>query len=573
MPPHPLSDARVGRVLDIIDSIELPYPSTYLLTALIHGALDPVSAAGYVGDRLSGGDARSLVSDWIYILECITRNGSLPEPPDAHAQRAITRRDGGRCCITGKNGSIFDPLCVVPILPIPVGWVTEEKRVFDMLGAFFGPQYRDWWFDYVKDPGYITPYANHWLVRRSASTAFANGFVHLQRLNSSMIEYSVEYVEIGPEGRIAVDGDLPLLGDHSRSGIKKVDARFIGTHARLCASIRFLDIARHIAPQILDGSLLPPLAPRPRSSLRGWPIRHVVSTALSTILPFTAMGNAILTLWLFVPKRARIATYGLMREIGKVLYGTHTSYVQRLPFGLYLKFHSGADTYRNEFNALRLVRQYTTVPVPKPLDVTIPHKQTSRTSILSADAYLLMTRLPGLPLADCQHILSDKDRERIIDQMRDYLTQIRSIPNLVNQDNPICNAVGEAIRDSRIRGETPVGPFPDEASFSQMLRFSDETGRRGHNIVFTHADLNPRNILVDFATHEDGTRGWGVTGIVDWEFAGYYPEYWDFTKALFEGFRWIKRYNDMVKEIFKEFGDYSRELDVESRAWGTGDGV
>lgn len=377
-------------------------------------------------------------------------------------------------------------------------------------------------------------------------------------------------MEIGPERRIEVDGDLPLLGDHSRSGIKKVDARFIGTHARLCASIRFLEIARNIAPQILDESLLPSLAPRPQSPQRGWPIQNAVSTALSTVLPLAALGNAILTLWLFVPKRARIAAYGQLRKIGKYLYGTRTSYVQRLPFGLYLKFHAGPDIYRNEFNALRLVRQYTTVPVPKPLDVTIPHNQTS---LLSADAYLLMTRLPGLPLADCQHILSDKDRDRIINEMRDYLTQIRNIPNLINHDEPICNAVGEAIQDSRIRGETPVGPFPDEASFSQMLRFSDEPSRRGHSIVFTHADLNPRNILISFVTQKDGTRGWSVTGIVDWEFAGYYPEYWDYTKALFEGFRWIKRYNDMVKEIFKEFGDYSRELDVETRAWGTGDGV
>lgn len=377
-------------------------------------------------------------------------------------------------------------------------------------------------------------------------------------------------MEIGPEGRIAVDGDLPLLGDHSRSGIKKVDARFIGTHARLCASIRFLDIARSIAPQVLDGSLLPPLVSRPQSSQRAWPIQRAVSTVLSTVLPFTATGNAILTLWLLVPRRARIAAYGLLLKFGKAIYGTHTSYVQRLPFGLYLKFHSGPVIYRNEFNALRLVRQYTTVPVPKPLDVTLPRDQTS---FLSADAYLLMTRLPGLPLADCQHILSDKDQERIIGQMRDYLTQIRGIPNLVNHDEPICNAVGEAIQDSRIRGEKPVGPFPDEAAFSQMLRFSDEPSRRGHKIVFTHADLNPRNILVDFVTHKDGTGGWSVTGIVDWEFAGYYPEYWDYTKAFFEGFRWIKRYNDMVREIFKEFGDYSRELDVETRAWGMGDGV
>ncbi|KAI0552982.1 hypothetical protein F4679DRAFT_581072 [Xylaria curta] len=231
-----------------------------------------------------------------------------------------------------------------------------------------------------------------------------------------MVEYRVEYVEIGPEARIEVDGDLPLLGDHSRSGIKEVDAQFIGTHARLCASIRFADIARHIAPQILDEHLLLSLAPRPQPSRRGW-IQSAVSAALSAILPLNTMGNGLLTLWLLAPKRA---------------------YVQRLLFGLYSKFHSGQDIYRNEFNALRLVRQYTAVPVPKLLDATIPHGQTS----LSSTSAYLPTRLPGLPLADCQHIISDKDRRRIIDQMRDYLTQIRSIPNLINRDKPICNAIG-----------------------------------------------------------------------------------------------------------------------------------
>jgi thiamine kinase-like enzyme len=38
--------------------------------------------------------------------------------------------------------------------------------------------------------------------------------------------------------------------------------------------------------------------------------------------------------------------------------------------------------------------------------------------------------------------------------------------------------------------------------------------------VFTHADLNPFNILV---------RGDDVVGIIDWEFAGWYPHYWEYT--------------------------------------------
>lgn len=64
-----------------------------------------------------------------------------------------------------------------------------------------------------------------------------------------------------------------------------------------------------------------------------------------------------------------------------------------------------------------------------------------------------------------------------------------------------------------------------------------------------------------------------MTGIVDWEFAGFYPEYWDCTKSMFEGFRWPKRYNNMIRGVFSELADYSRELDIEKRSWESGDAV
>jgi aminoglycoside phosphotransferase (APT) family kinase protein len=215
---------------------------------------------------------------------------------------------------------------------------------------------------------------------------------------------------------------------------------------------------------------------------------------------------------------------------------------------------------RNEFNALQMVRQYTSIPAPEALDV-IPENDRS---------YLLITRVPGVPLWRCQNILSDSDCDAIVTQLQDYVSQLRDIPKTINPTMAICNTVGGAIQEHRIRGATPIGPFADEAAFSQWLRFSDEPSRRGHKTVFTHADLNPRNILVDQFVWPDGTSGWRVTGIVDWETAGYYPEYWDYTKALFEGFRWTRRYKNMVKRVFDAVGDYSRELDVETRAWESG---
>lgn len=45
-----------------------------------------------------------------------------------------------------------------------------------------------------------------------------------------------------------------------------------------------------------------------------------------------------------------------------------------------------------------------------------------------------------------------------------------------------------------------------------------------HKIVFTHADINMRNVLVN----ENGR----ISGIVDWECAGWFPEYWEYTKKM-----------------------------------------
>ncbi|GFF72131.1 hypothetical protein IFM61392_02661 [Aspergillus lentulus] len=48
--------------------------------------------------------------------------------------------------------------------------------------------------------------------------------------------------------------------------------------------------------------------------------------------------------------------------------------------------------------------------------------------------------------------------------------------------------------------------------------------------VFTHADIAPRNVMTD----EQNT----VTGILDWEWVGWYPDYWEYAQIMrpaFEG--------------------------------------
>ncbi|QKX55273.1 uncharacterized protein TRUGW13939_02365 [Talaromyces rugulosus] len=66
-----------------------------------------------------------------------------------------------------------------------------------------------------------------------------------------------------------------------------------------------------------------------------------------------------------------------------------------------------------------------------------------------------------------------------------------------------------------------------------------------HEIVLTHSDIAPRNIIV---------RGDHIVGILDWEMAGFYPAYWEYAKALYMTdwpSRWIA--DGTVDEIMEPY--------------------
>jgi RIO-like serine/threonine protein kinase len=141
--------------------------------------------------------------------------------------------------------------------------------------------------------------------------------------------------------------------------------------------------------------------------------------------------------------------------------------------------------------------------------------------------------------------------------LRSWIADLHAIKMDRDSKYTITNATGGPCLDYRIGGD-PVGPFHSEKEFSELLRLGilpDLMHRTDHKIVFTHADLNMRNILV-----KDGR----ISGIVDWENAGWFPEYWEYTKCHF-GVRLSKRWLKMIEAVFEN--EYEVELGIERQYW------
>ncbi|OQD68439.1 hypothetical protein PENDEC_c035G04615 [Penicillium decumbens] len=174
-----------------------------------------------------------------------------------------------------------------------------------------------------------------------------------------------------------------------------------------------------------------------------------------------------------------------------------------------------------EAEALRFVAANTTIPVPKVHDVRWKDGKVMA---------IVMDYMPGKPLDDAWDTLDSNQKLSIADQLHSYMSQLRDLKG---------DYIGGADRGKAIIGRRfsiECGPFDSEQQFHEfilgdiresapdLLRdIAKSALMDNHEIVFTHSDFAPRNVLV---------QGDRVTAILDWEYAGWYPEYWEYTQAL-----------------------------------------
>jgi aminoglycoside phosphotransferase (APT) family kinase protein len=221
----------------------------------------------------------------------------------------------------------------------------------------------------------------------------------------------------------------------------------------------------------------------------------------------------------------------------------------------------GTHVCENEGNALLFIEEQLRIPAPR----LYAMYREGRT------LYLVMEFVPGENLQQIWPKLEEDDKVALAQQLRAIWDQMRALPS----PGYFGSVFGGPFLQRWFRTVSPDplinGPFESSAEVVLALARASqqiwkENQRRGFisewftrhlgqalggcKSVFTHADVHPQNILVwKEATGPNKEKDrYVVKGIVDWETAGWYPDYWEYAGS-FVDFIWCDDWPEKYEVI------------------------
>ncbi|KAG6036647.1 hypothetical protein E4U41_005571 [Claviceps citrina] len=222
-----------------------------------------------------------------------------------------------------------------------------------------------------------------------------------------------------------------------------------------------------------------------------------------------------------------------------------------------------------EAATLGFIANHTSIPVPRVYCSFVRKGKT----------YTVMERIRGKTIAAAIPDLSDSEFEDVLMQLRTMVQELRALPAA---DCAIKSCVGGSLYDYRIPRQPRFGPFPSIREFHYWLRDGfrldqchlvvDESDKAGIERmiemqdsfeptppVFTHGDLNPFNVLV-----RDGK----IVAIIDWEFAGWLPDYWEYA-CVWQSNKTRQFWQHLAHKFIDPCSDAILEMEaVRQRWWG-----
>lgn len=218
-----------------------------------------------------------------------------------------------------------------------------------------------------------------------------------------------------------------------------------------------------------------------------------------------------------------------------------------------------------EGETMLFIRQATSVPVPR---IYALFKDPS-----SRKAYIIMERVEGNTLESEWDSLGHTEKTDITHKLRMSFDELRKLKSPGGYCSIGRRPLSDYIFWTNDTGTSIAGPFDTETQLtSAMIKkyaFNNLPPRKsefykrafpslfhGHPPVFSHGDFQLKNVMLRKQSRcgKDGQATCEYDPvIIDWEFAGWYPSYWDYFRAVYACGRWNNDWSLWVEKVLDPY--------------------
>lgn len=202
--------------------------------------------------------------------------------------------------------------------------------------------------------------------------------------------------------------------------------------------------------------------------------------------------------------------------------------------------------------------------------VSVPKVYANFVDLETTKRYIIMDFVPGSDLQKLLPSLTPAEKKKVSERIKEQIDELRSIPPPDYLGNLNAMPYTEGVLSSPDGTYNPVicGPFQDQEQMNRgilerlalsesphyirLLRGMVDATLQNHRTVFTHGDLQPKNVLVERREISDDRGADFKVTLLDWNLSGWYPKFWDFCNStLYSRFKldWL----ELVPDIFEQY--------------------
>jgi hypothetical protein len=247
---------------------------------------------------------------------------------------------------------------------------------------------------------------------------------------------------------------------------------------------------------------------------------------------------------------ARLPTLDEIDASQEILSGQSARKVVGIGDHFVVKYGMGVDLLEGE--TMLFLQRSTSVPVPR-VYALFRNPDTKNN-------YIIMERIQGSSLDSEWPKMDQAAKEAVASTLRSHFAKMRTLVS----PGGYCSFGRRGLPDGIFWTSDPsnpfAGPFDTESDLNEaMVAKYTESGiskykaefysrafkvlLKDHPPIFSHGDLQRKNVIIRCPPalppeEKQSKQPQPEIVIIDWEYAGWYPSYWEYARAIFACGRW-----------------------------------